>query len=146
MANKLNYAMWTILLASFLGTTLTVKPPPTFTIKPTTSTPSTISSTTIAATTPTSANQLISSQLCSIVNGVKTTIGIIALVMFLIGGVLYAIAHFLPSAGQVKGSLQGWAMGMIIGGIVGLILVIIAPYIIGQVVAFGGNSISATSC
>ncbi|MEM0094927.1 MAG: hypothetical protein QXX74_03325 [Candidatus Micrarchaeaceae archaeon] len=122
MANKLNYAMWTILLTSFLGTAL------------------------MAQTTTMPANQLLSSQLCGIVNGVRTIIGIIALVMFLIGGVLYAIAHFLPSAGQIKGSLQGWAMGMIIGGIVGLILVIIAPYIIGQVVAFGGNSISATSC
>ncbi|MEM3820586.1 MAG: hypothetical protein QXM58_02515 [Candidatus Micrarchaeaceae archaeon] len=120
MANKLNYAMWTILLASFLSTAL-------------------------MAQNTMSATQTLSSQLCGIVSSVRTIIGIIALVMFLIGGVLYAIAHFLPSAGQIKGSLQGWAMGMIIGGIVGLILVIIAPYIITQVVAFG-NGISAASC
>ncbi|MEM3744844.1 MAG: hypothetical protein QW759_03325 [Candidatus Micrarchaeaceae archaeon] len=142
MAGKLNYAMWTILLTSFLGTSLMARP---ISVTTSISTTSTISPTTIAATTPMSANQLLSSQLCGIVNGVRTIIGIIALVMFLIGGVLYAIAHFLPSAGQIKGNLQGWAMGMIIGGIVGLILVIIAPYIINQVMAFG-NGITATSC
>ncbi|MEM0086906.1 MAG: hypothetical protein QW774_02660 [Candidatus Micrarchaeaceae archaeon] len=120
MKSKLSYVMWTILLANFLGTAL-------------------------FADNTMSANQLLSSQLCGIVNGVRAIIGIIALVMFLVGGVLYAIAHFLPTAGQVKGSLQGWAMGMIIGGIVGLILVIIAPYIITQVTAFN-SSISAPSC
>ncbi|MEM3416231.1 MAG: hypothetical protein QW719_02755, partial [Candidatus Micrarchaeaceae archaeon] len=87
----------------------------------TTTSTSTTSTTTVTASGTTTSQsapsvQLLSSQLCGIINGINTIVGTIALVMFLIGGVLYAIAHFLPTAGQVKGSLQGWAMGMIIGG------------------------------
>ena len=89
--------------------------------------------------------QTITSQLCGIVNGVRTTIGVIALVMFLVGGVLYAVGHFLPTAGQIKASIQGWAMGMVLGGVIGVILVIIAPFIIGIVLGFG-SGISSLQC
>jgi len=87
----------------------------------------------------------ISSAFCALVTTVRSIIALFAVVLFLIGGVLYAIAHFLPSAGQLKGSLQGWALGMILGGIVGVILVIIAQPIVNMVAGFG-NGISAVSC
>jgi hypothetical protein len=98
---------------------------------------------------PPGSSQLVqlSQEFCNIVNDVRTIIGVFALVMFLIGGILYAAGHFLPSTGQVKGTAMGWAMGMIIGGIIGLILVIIAPFVIGQIAAFGngGGYVSITS-
>ncbi len=75
----------------------------------------------------------------------KSIIALFAMVMFLIGGVLYAIGHFLPATGQLKGSIQGWALGMILGGIVGVILVIIAQPIVNMVATFG-NGISSVSC
>ncbi len=87
---------------------------------------------------------MLSSSFCGIVNLVKSVISLVALLMFIAGGVLYAIGHFLPAAGQIKGSMQGWAMGMIIGGIVGIILVILAQPIVSMVAGFG--SINAISC
>lgn len=87
----------------------------------------------------------LSSQLCAIVADVRDIIGIFALVLFLIGGVLYAAAHFMPAAGQIRGNLQGWAMGMIIGGVIGLILVIIAPSIVSAIASFS-NSVTVTGC
>ena len=87
----------------------------------------------------------LTSQLCGIVNGVRTVIGVIALVMFLVGGVLYAVGHFMPAAGQVKASMQGWAMGMILGGVIGVILVILAPFIISTILSFG-SGLTALQC
>ena len=87
----------------------------------------------------------LTSQLCGIVAGVRTVIGVVALVMFLIGGILYAIAHFMPAAGQIKANMQGWSMGMIFGAIVGVVLVLLAPIIINHLLAFG-NGISMPQC
>jgi len=87
----------------------------------------------------------VSSAFCALVGTVRSIIALFAVVMFLIGGVLYAIAHFLPTTGQLKGSMQGWALGMILGGIVGVILVIIAQPIVNMVADFG-NGIASVSC
>ncbi len=88
----------------------------------------------------------LSSQLCALVSDIRSIVGVFTLALFLIGGVLYAAAHFMPSAGQIKGSLQGWAMGMIIGGVVGLILVIIAPYIVQMIASFSGGNVVVPNC
>ncbi|MGC9129598.1 MAG: hypothetical protein ACP5GB_01815 [Candidatus Micrarchaeia archaeon] len=95
----------------------------------------------------TSSNSItaVSSAFCALVNTVRSIIALFAVVMFLIGGVLYAIGHFLPNAGQLKGSVQGWAIGMILGGIVGVVLVIIAQPIVNMVAKFG-SGISSVSC
>jgi hypothetical protein len=81
----------------------------------------------------------LTSTLCNIIDGVRSIVGIVALAMFLIGGILYAVAHFMPSAGQYKGAIQGWSMGMIIGGVIGIILVILAPIIITAVLSFNAQ-------
>ncbi len=88
----------------------------------------------------------VSSQLCVLVGDVRGVIGVLALVLFIIGGVLYAVAHFLPTAGQIKGNLQGWSMGMVLGGIIGIILVLLAPYVVSLVVGFGGTQIATPTC
>ncbi len=100
-----------------------------------------------ASASSTSVNSIstLSSTFCGIVGTVRSIISLFALVMFLAGGVLYAVAHFLPTTGQLKGSMQGWALGMILGGIVGIILVVIAPSVVNMVAGFG-NNISAVSC
>lgn len=99
---------------------------------------------TVAAQTNTLSQ--LSSQLCTIVGDVRDVIGVFALVLFIIGGVLYAAAHFLPAAGQIRGNLQGWSMGMIIGGIIGIILVIAAPAIVNIVTGFGSGTLSSVTC
>jgi uncharacterized protein YqgC (DUF456 family) len=63
---------------------------------------------------------------------------LVVLVLFILGAALYAIAHFLPSAGNMKSGLQGWSIGMMIGGLVGLILIIIGPFIVNLFANAGG--------
>ena len=109
--------------------------------------PSTITTTvttTISSATATTGTTTISSVFCAIVSTVRSIIALFAVVLFLIGGVLYATAHFLPSTGQLKGSLQGWALGMILGGIVGVILVIIAQPLVNMIAGFG--NLASVSC
>jgi hypothetical protein len=66
-------------------------------------------------------------------------IGVLALLLFIAGGSLYAGAHMLPAAGNLRGNLQGWSMGMIMGGIVGIILVLLAPYLVGLILGFSSS-------
>jgi len=98
-----------------------------------------------AQTTSPTGITAISSVFCALVSTVRSIIALFAVVLFLIGGILYAIAHFLPTTGQLKGSLQGWALGMILGGIIGVILVIIAQPIVNLVAGFG-KGIASVSC
>ena len=77
----------------------------------------------------------LTSALCSVIGTIATVIGVIAIFMFVLGGILYSFAHFLPAAGNLKGSMQGWGMGMLMGGIVMLILYLLAPFIVGKIIA-----------
>jgi len=75
--------------------------------------------------------------LYSMYTTIDDAIFIIALVLMLLGGALYAAAHVMP--GQSKGTLQGYGMGMILGGVIGVILAILLPYIFSIV---SNNSVS----
>ena len=97
-----------------------------------------------ASTTPTST--LVSSSLCGIIQSIQAVVGILALALFILGGALYAGAHMLPAAGNLKGNLQGWSLGMIVGGIVGLIIVIIAPSLVGIIAGFSSSAITPPTC
>ena len=89
----------------------------------------------------------ISTQLCNLVKTIRGVVGILALLLFIAGGALYAVAHVMPAAGNLKGNLQGWSLGMIVGGIVGLIIVLVAPWLLSQIVNFAsGTSIKIPSC
>ena len=94
------------------------------------------------------AGSTISASLCGIVGSVETVIGILALLLFIAGGTLYAGAHLLPAAGNLRGNLQGWSMGMIVGGVVGLVLVILAGPLLSVIAGVGGasSSLIPTSC
>jgi hypothetical protein len=91
----------------------------------------------------------LTSELCSIVGAVQTIVGILALTLFLIGGVLYAVSHFLPTNLEFKKSLTAWSQGMIVGGVIGLIIVLIAPPLIQLIMGVGtasGGSVGSLSC
>ena len=83
--------------------------------------------------------------ICGIITTISTIIAIFSLVMFILGGTLYALAHFLPAAGNFRSGLQGWGMGMIIGGIVALILYVAAPFIVSTIANIGASQGSATT-
>jgi hypothetical protein len=87
-----------------------------------------------------------SSGICNIVNAVRGVIGVVSLLLFIIGGTLYAIAHFMPASGNMRGNLQGWSIGMVIGGMVGLILVLIAPSLLNLIISSGGSGIGSANC
>ncbi len=84
----------------------------------------------------------LTSSFCNIITGIARIIGLLALFMFILGAVLYAAAHFLPAAGNLKGSLQGWGMGMLVGGVVMVVLYLLAPFIITTVISFSNSSIT----
>jgi hypothetical protein len=88
--------------------------------------------------------------LCGIIGGIRTFVGILAIALFLIGGVLYAVAHFIPTSVDFRKSLQGWSTAMIVGGIIGLVVVIIAEPLVttfaGFSTAAGGSSIPIPAC
>ena len=85
--------------------------------------------------------------LCGIVRGIQVFVGILALALFMIGGTMYAVAHFIPTSVDFRKSLQGWSSAMVIGGVIGLVVVIIAPALVnlfaGFSTAVGGSAITA---
>lgn len=81
----------------------------------------------------------ITTALCGIIQGIALVIGVLAVFMFILGGVLYAFAHFLPAAGNLKGSMQGWGIGMLMGGIIMLILYVLAPFIVGKIISLSNG-------
>ena len=86
---------------------------------------------------------VLTSVFCSIISTVRTVIGILALALFLLGGVLYAVSHFLPTTLDVKKSMASWSTAMIVGGVIGLIIVVIAPFIV-NIIAGIGSGLTAT--
>ncbi|MDE1860435.1 MAG: hypothetical protein KGH72_01830 [Candidatus Micrarchaeota archaeon] len=91
----------------------------------------------------------ITTPLASVCSTIKGAIATIAVILFILGGTLYAVAHMLPAAGNIRGNLQGWSLGMIMGGVVGLILVLIAGPLIGIISGDVGGSVvgvSPTTC
>jgi len=91
----------------------------------------------------------LTSELCGIVGAVQTIVGILALTLFLIGGVLFAVSHFLPTNMEFKKSMTAWSQGMIVGGLIGLVIVLIAGPIIGLITNIGqsaGGSVVTVTC
>ncbi len=87
--------------------------------------------------------QSIGNALCGIVAIISNIVGVLAILMFVLGGTLYGFAHFMPASGNIKGSMQGWGMGILMGSIVMLILYLLAPFIITRLIAASQGSNSA---
>jgi hypothetical protein len=81
-------------------------------------------------------SEKVSSVLCGIVMLIKSVSVVLAIAMFVIGGILYAVGNLLT--GQMKQSAHGWAQGLIIGGIIALILIILAQPVV-NLIAQAGN-------
>jgi hypothetical protein len=92
----------------------------------------------------------IQSSLCSVIGIVAAVIEVLAIFMFVLGGIFYAFAHFMPAAGNLKGSMQGWGMGLIMGSIIMLILYILAPFVVSKILSFSSSTlvpiISTVNC
>jgi hypothetical protein len=77
------------------------------------------------------------SALCSVYNPIVGIIFILALVLIVLGGALFAGSNMLPA--QTKGQIQSYGMSMIIGGVIGIVIYLIAPFMIG---VLGGTAAS----
>ena len=82
---------------------------------------------------------VITSILCGIIGTAQSVIGILALSLFMLGGAIYGASHFLPTGLDVKKSVASWSTTMMVGGVLGLILVVIAPSIVGLIAGIGTN-------
>ncbi|MGC8649299.1 MAG: hypothetical protein ACP5UN_03740, partial [Candidatus Micrarchaeia archaeon] len=79
--------------------------------------------------------------ICSVYTIVNQALFLLALVIMLLGGTLYAGAHIMP--GQTRGIIQGYAMGMIIGGVVAVIIAMVAPWVLSIVTGVSISQITS---
>jgi hypothetical protein len=114
---------------------------------PSTSTTVTTSVPASAAANATSQNSVappavvaINSSLCDVVNGIRNIVGVLSLALFLLGGVLYAISHFLPQSLEFKKSLTTWSTAMLIGAVIALVIVLAAKPLLTMIVNIAGSS------
>ena len=81
--------------------------------------------------------QIVAKTVCGVISFVKAIVGILAIALFLLGGVLYAVGHFLPATGNLRGSMQNWPMGMLFAGIIAVILFIVAAPLVTMFLTMG---------
>ncbi|MDE1845991.1 MAG: hypothetical protein KGH53_01780 [Candidatus Micrarchaeota archaeon] len=77
----------------------------------------------------------LSEQLCKIYSLIREVLYALSLLLFVLGGVIYAIAHAIPP--PQKGSYQGYGIGLVLGAITVALLAVLAPIIINLIL---GNS------
>ena len=99
---------------------------------PTTITTSVTSATTTAGAATATAINL---QLCGIVDEIRNVVGILALTLFLLGGILYSISHFLPTNLDFKKSLTTWSTTMLIGAVIALVIVLAAKPLLTTIIS-----------
>ncbi len=95
----------------------------------------------------TTGSTAINNILCQVYTTVMDVIFVLAIVLMVSGGALYAASRILPA--NLKGQLEGYAYGMLLGGVVGIILVIMGPDIIKMIVhssGVGASDINSTGC
>ena len=73
----------------------------------------------------------VKSTLCGVVGAIKIISVVLAVTMFVVGGILYAVGNMLT--GGMKQSAHGWAQGLIIGGVIALVLIIIAEPLVNTI-------------
>ncbi len=84
----------------------------------------------------------ITSQLCQIRNLIVGIIPTIALIMFLLAGLVYAAGQTFGA--EMKAKAQGWAMSLLVGGIIGIVLAVVAPMLVDTFMNMGGGMSGAS--
>lgn len=80
--------------------------------------------------------------ICRAIGTIEQVLGALALLFFVLGGILFAWAHLLSSAGNQRGNAHGLAVGLIIAAVIMLVLYLIAPYIVVAMAQFGNLPIA----
>jgi len=79
----------------------------------------------------------ITRQLCNIKALIVGIIPTVALIMFLLAGLVYAAGQTFGA--EMKAKAQGWAMSLLVGGIIGIVLAVIAPLLVDTFMNMGGG-------
>jgi len=76
-------------------------------------------------------------QMVSLVDLIKSIVPVVALGLFVLAGLVYAIGQVFDA--QTRQKAQSWAMSMIVGGIIGVLLVIVAPWLVNFLLGFSAS-------
>ena len=87
----------------------------------------------VAAATVTSVASALAVQICTIRYLIYGLLPTVALVMFLLAGLVYAAGQAFGA--ETKAKAQGWAMSLLVGAIIGIVLVILAPALLSVFVS-----------
>jgi len=79
----------------------------------------------VASATVTSIASQLAGNICTVKYLIFGLLPTIALVMFLLAGLVYAAGQAFGA--ETKAKAQGWAMSLLVGGIIGIVLVVLAP-------------------
>ncbi len=80
--------------------------------------------------------------ICKIINLVEMILGVLVVIFFLVGAILFAVSHMHTNAGQHRSSMQGWALGLLVAGVAMLVLYIFAVPIVTFIASFGNLPIA----
>jgi uncharacterized protein YacL len=87
----------------------------------------------VAAATVTSVASQLAMQICTIRYLIYGLLPTVALVMFLLAGLVYAAGQAFGA--ETKAKAQGWAMSLLVGAIIGIVLVVLAPALLSVFVS-----------
>lgn len=82
----------------------------------------------------------LSSALVSLCSGIKSIIPIVAFLMIVCAGVIYAAGQLLGAETRARASV--WATAMLVGAIIGLLIVVVTPSILEAMYGGGTGSFS----
>jgi len=80
----------------------------------------------------------ITSQLCNIKSLINAIIPTVALIMFLLAGLIYAAGQTFGA--EMKAKSQGWAMSLLVGGIIGIVIAVMAPWLVNLFIGMQGDT------
>ncbi len=83
----------------------------------------------------------LSTALGSLCSGVRSIIPIVAFLLIVCAGVIYAAGQLLGAETRARASV--WATAMLVGAIIGLLIVVITPSILA---AMYGTDVTSFSC
>ncbi len=78
--------------------------------------------------------------ICSLYFAVTTVIYILAIMLLLLGGTIYAGSQVIP--GQTRGQMQGYAFGFVLAGVIALIFAGVSPFIFQTLTGNTASSIT----
>lgn len=85
----------------------------------------------------------LSNALMSLCNMAKTVLGIGAMLMIILAGLIYAVGQILGAETRARAAV--WATAMLTGAVIGIIIYIVTPVVVNALLA-GDAGVTSISC